>query len=117
MQDRSDVVLARDVRGSEDREHARRLAHPRKIHRADPRVGASGEPERGVQRSPRLEDIVGIGRLARDVEMRAVVPHRRTGRATGRGLFSRRSRVVHAVNPVRSYSLLGFAASAPELSR
>ena len=117
VQDRPDVVLARNVRGGEDRDDAGRGAHAGEIHRPDAGVGAPRQPERGVQRAARFEDVVGVRRLARDVQMRAVVAHRLAGGAAGGGLLSRRSRIVHAGTPPRSYSRLGLPASAPEVSR
>ena len=117
VQDRPDVVLARNVRGGEDRHDAGRGAHGGEVHRPDAGVGAPGQPECGVERAASLEDVVGVRRLARDVQVRAVVAYRLAGGAAGGRFASRRSRVVHAGTPPRSYSRLGRPASAPEVSR
>ena len=81
--DRTIVVLARDVLRCQDGDHAGRRVHLREVDRLDARVRALAQADGGVQRSANLRDVVDIERLAADVQVRAVVGNRRACAAGG----------------------------------
>ena len=98
---RTDIVLARNVGGGEDRDHARRGADFGEVEPGEPCVAVGREAEGEMQRSGRLGQIVDIARAAGDMALGAVVAkragdlrHRRgfRARATGREAGWRRRR-------------------------
>ena len=104
MEDRADIVLAGDVGGREDRDHARRGADGVEIEAGQPRMAVGGEAEGQVERAGRLGQIVDIGRGAGDMELGAVVRQRLVdghllGPAAGR---SGQPSSQHADRPARS---------------
>ena len=76
MEDRADIVLAGNVGGGEDRDHARRGADRGQIEAGQPRMAVGGEAEGEVERAGGLRQIVDIGRRAGDMEVGAVVRQR-----------------------------------------
>ena len=76
VEDRADIVLAGDVGGGEDRDHARGGADRGQIEAGQPRMAVGGEAEGEVERAGRLGQIVDIARAARDMALGAVVAER-----------------------------------------
>ena len=70
---RAAVVLAGDVLSGDHGDDARRRAHRVEIERYDPRMRMPRHPECGVQRAAQFGDVVGVGRLAADMQRRRFV--------------------------------------------
>jgi len=76
MQHRADIVLARDVRRGQHRDHARRRLHGCEIDAHQLAGRDRRAADRDVQQAFGLADIVDEGRAAGDMLCRRVVPHR-----------------------------------------
>ncbi len=76
VEHRAEVVLARNVVGGDHVHHAGGGAHGREVHRHDPGMGPLREPEGRMDRAARLADVVDVGRLAGDVQVRRLVADR-----------------------------------------
>ena len=104
------VVLAGDVLRGQHGDDARRREHFREVDRLDPRVRTLAHPDRRVQRPANFSNVVGVERLAADVEMRAVVGDWGACPA-GRMLVHVRRSLPHATK-----STTCVAARVPEVS-
>ena len=67
------IVVAGNVGGNDHRAHAGGRAHRRKVEGHDAPVGDAGQAGGRVQGASGLGDVVGVGGLARDVQMGAFV--------------------------------------------
>ena len=73
VNDRAAIVRARDVGGRQHRDDARQRANPVERGGGEPAVRDRREAERAVQRAREFREVVDVGRLTGDVQVRRLV--------------------------------------------